>query len=102
MIPDTPEQRYAELLRLSGLMLEAARQGQWDALVALELERADVVAACADPVPAAIAPRIAEMIAAILGADAQTLALARSWHDELRELLGSLEVERKLQARYGP
>lgn len=100
-------QSYEAMARLSGQMLEAAQQGQWDELVALEQKRDAVLAelrveAAQHGIPDAVAAQVAKLIEAILAADSETGSLALSWRGELKELLASLGTERKLFQAYGP
>ena len=100
-------QHYEEMAVLSGEMLEVARQGRWNELVELDLKRASVLSGLRaevanDAIPDAIAARVSALIQAMLAADAETSALATSWHGELQELIVSLGTERKLFQAYGP
>lgn len=97
---------YEAVARFSAQMRDAARHGQWDELVELERQRDSVLSelksdAARAAIPDAAAEQVAELIGAILKADAETDALARAWHVELQGLLGSMSTERKLLDAYG-
>lgn len=99
-------QHYEAAAKLAVMMLEAARQGQWDELVALEQQRAAVMAelmadAAQGAIPDEAAEQVARLIGAILQADAEITPLAKAWQDELKGLLGSMGTERKISQAYG-
>lgn len=100
------EQNYEAVAQLAGKMLEAARQGQWDELVALEQQRATVLSelmadAAQGAIPAEVADQVAKLIGGILQTDAESVPLVLAWQDELKGLLGSMGTERKIFQAYG-
>lgn len=96
---------YEEMQRLSLQMQEAARQGDWDRLVALQETRAGITEVLLKQEndrllgPADLAKKMA-LIRSILDADAETKPLTESWMGELREILGSIGKAKKLQNAY--
>ncbi|MDP2783164.1 MAG: flagellar protein FliT [Sulfurimicrobium sp.] len=100
-------QHYEAVAQLAGKMLEAARHGQWDELVELEQQRATALSelmadAAQGAIPDEVADQVARRIGAILETDAESASLAQAWRDELKSLLGSMGVERKISQAYGP
>lgn len=99
-------QHYEAAAKLAGMMLEAARHGQWDEMLELEQQRAAVLSelmadAAQGAIPNEVADQVASLIEAILQADAEITALAKAWQDELKGLLGSMGTERKISQAYG-
>lgn len=99
-------QDYRRLEQLSRQMLDAARGGRWEQLIAFDQERLAIVGTLrgkggVDAVPAEAAPEVMATITAILKMDEETQSLAATWRDELQSLLGSMSVERKLLKTYG-
>ena len=99
-------QHYEAVAQFAGKMLEAARHGRWDELVALEQQRAVVLSelmadAAQGAIPDEVAEQVARLIGAILQADAEITPLAQAWQDELKGLLGSMGTERKISQAYG-
>ncbi len=88
-------------------MLDSAHAGKWDDLPLHEQQRGTILAELKSGVCNGINVRdstsrkLAEMIAAILKADAETRSLAGAWRDELQGILGSMSTERKLSDTYG-
>lgn len=100
-------QHYETVALLSGKMLEIARQGQWDELAPLEQQRNSILSelradAAQGVVPEEAADAVARLIRSILEMDSECVALVKTWQDELRALLGSMGVERKISKAYGP
>ncbi|MDP2784399.1 MAG: flagellar protein FliT [Sulfurimicrobium sp.] len=100
-------QHYQAVAQLAGKMLEAAQQEQWDELVELEQQRAGVLSelmadAAHGAIPDEAADQVARLIRAILQKDAESAPLVLAWQDELKSLLGSMGVERKISQAYGP
>jgi hypothetical protein len=98
---------YERVLELSRAMLEAARKSDWDQLVALERERAQVVEdiRIGDPEPGrdpGTRERKRELIQAVMQCDEQIALLTQDWMHELREVLGSISAEQRLSRTYGP
>lgn len=97
---------YRDAWGLSQRMLELARSGDWDALVAAEEQRASLLEQIqkldADAkIHAAHAEMKAEMIRGILSMDKETLALSQGRMEEIKGALGSNGVQKKLQQTYG-
>jgi hypothetical protein len=106
-VPTALMTAYERALELSRAMLEAARKSDWDQLVALERERAQVVddIRVADPDPGrdpVTRARKRELIQAVLQCDEQIQLLTQDWMHELREVLGSISTEQRLTQTYGP
>lgn len=98
-------ERYSEMLRLSQHMLELARQSDWDRLVEIGLARS----AIADDLDKYDVPngwsraelaKKAELIRSILAADDEIKILTQAWMGELKEILGSIGTEKKLNNTY--
>lgn len=99
-------QHYEAAAKLAAMMLEVARQGQWDELVALEQQRAAVLSelmvdAAQGAIPDEVAEQVARLIGSILQADSEITPLAQAWQGELKGLLGSMGTERKISQAYG-
>lgn len=98
---------YETVAQLAGKMLEAAQEGQWDELAELEKQRAAVLSVLmADAeqgaIPAEVADQVARLIASIQQMDAECVALVQAWQVELKAMLGSMGIERKISKAYGP
>lgn len=96
---------YEELVSLSGRMLAAARDGKWSEVSTLETARAEIVRGLnadmsATGVPAEAQEKVAQLIASVLSAGAETLSQVEAWKRELQEILGSLRTESKLSQAY--
>lgn len=95
---------YPGLLRLSQRMLAAARQEDWDELVALEKERARQVAqfqgADAATASGTESEETRDLIKQILACDEETRMLTERWMSEARDILTSLNAARKLKQAY--
>jgi hypothetical protein len=106
-VPAAVISAYERALELSRAMLEAARKSDWDQLVVLERERAQLVEEIrlGDPDPgrdAATRGRKRELVTAIMQCDEQITLLTQDWMHELREVLGSISAEQRLSRTYGP
>jgi flagellar protein FliT len=96
---------YAEILATSRLMLEAAKKGEWDELIALEGRRDAQVAQLqtfdlsldADDL---LRERQLALIKQILDCDLETKSLVERWQGEIRIILNSVGTERKLKDAY--
>lgn len=98
---------YERVLALTRDMLEAARRSDWDGLVQRERERAGLVDQIRehDPDPArdhATQERKREIIVEIVRGDEQIQMLSQDWMHELREVLGSISTEQRLNRTYDP
>ncbi len=96
---------YAEILATSELMLEAAKKGEWDELIALEGRR-DVLLAHLQTLDFSLATddlsreRQLALIKQILDCDLETKSLVECWQGEIRIILNSVGTERKLKDAY--
>ncbi len=93
------------MLALTHRMLEAARAGQWNTLVDLEIERRRELANVSggvSPEPEAVAFQRskAKILRQILAADREVATLARGRMDELSNVLGIIGTRRRLQRAY--
>jgi len=98
---------YERALQCTRAMHAAAQKGDWDVLVRHEKERAVLIDRLgredADPAGnAATRNRKRELIAAMLQLDQQIQLLTQDWMHELREVLGSISAEQRLNRTYGP
>jgi hypothetical protein len=98
---------YERALECMRAMHAAAQKGDWDALVQHEKERAVLIDRLqredADPAgDPASRNRKRELIAAMLQLDQQIQLLTQDWMHELREVLGSISAEQRLNRTYGP
>jgi flagellar protein FliT len=98
--------RYDAMQRLSQQMLDLAAKGDWDALATAEATRTAIEEELrqADTLKwqGPQAAKKEELIRAILALDAQTRTLVETGMQELRQTLGSIGTERKLNKAYGP
>lgn len=101
---------YAEMSRISSLMVDAARLGDWDRLIELETGVArlrDVLIAAPEErnVSAADLARKRELIERILDDDAEIRRHTEPWMEHVRHLLGDnkrlLELQRAYAAATG-
>jgi len=97
---------YGSIAVKSGQMLEAARNGDWTRLIALEhdcralaetLKRADDGAPCPDP---AFLERKAALIHKVLADDAEIRKYTEPWMSRLADYLGSARQESRLRRLY--
>jgi flagellar protein FliT len=98
---------YERALELTRAMLDAARKGDWDRLVAQEKERSIYVERIRmlDPDPlrdAKSRERKREIIAEMLRGDEQIQALTQDWMHELREVLGNINAQQRPPRASGP
>ncbi|BCB26948.1 hypothetical protein SKTS_18340 [Sulfurimicrobium lacus] len=100
-------ERYEKIAQISSQMLQLARSGQWNELPLQEQKRVAIVTELKSGVCSGVtlgdgpSRKLADLIGAILKADAETQSLAESWRGELQGLLGSMNTERKLLDAYG-
>lgn len=97
--------QYEAIRNHSLLMLEAARQGDWDRLIELERDRSQLNVLLQAQEPRSIWPeadqlRNGELIRSILANDAETRKLVEPRWQELQNIFGSLYVEKKLLMAY--
>lgn len=100
-------QCYEQALEATRAMLEAAQKGDWDTLVQRERERSVLVdrLRLEDPDPGSDASsrkRKRELVETMLRLDEQIQLLTQDWMHELREVLGSISAEQRLNRTYGP
>ena len=98
---------YERALELTHAMLDSARKGDWDRLVAQEKERSVYVERIRmlDPDPlrdAKSRERKREIIAEMLRADEQIQTLTQDWMHELREVLGNINAQQRPSRTNGP
>jgi len=98
---------YEGILVMTGQMLDAARNDDWDRLVALEQDcRKRVEELIADhtgePLSSQFQQRKAEIIRKVLADDAEIRNITESWMAQLQDILGSSGREQKLHQAYGP
>ncbi len=99
-------QCYERALELTRAMLEAAQKSEWDGLVQAERERTIVIDRIKelDPDPSrdvTLRERKRDIIVAIMDKDEQIQLLTQDWMHELREVLGSISTEQRLNRTYG-
>jgi flagellar protein FliT len=98
---------YERILAVTGLMLEAARQGDWDRLTELERRcRAEVdgLIALGDGQPQLPEPmrqRKTQIIRSVLADDAEIRRITQPGMAQLEHVIGNLGNQRKLANSYG-
>ena len=105
MTDDTIMQTYEALASLSGEMLQAARNAEWNRLISLEQasrKLVDTLPEADHPAPAAATQRARrqKILLRILSDDAEIRSLAQPWMDEVSQFLTSLKLERKMVQSY--
>jgi flagellar protein FliT len=98
---------YSDIAGLTGQMLAAARNGEWDTLIALEKACSTHFARLpADengrPRSAEYQRRKAELIRGVLAEDAQIRLLVEPWQSRLAELIDYHGQQRRLLQAYKP
>ncbi len=96
---------YQNLWLLTRKMLDAARNGDWDALIESELKRNALVERMMGQNEPSIMNTLeqqksGEIMRNILAADTEIKTLAEAWKGELQEILGSIDIEKKLNKAY--
>lgn len=96
---------YETLLAITGRMLDVARIGDWDRLVALEKDCKklveELIAENHDlPLSSQLQQRKAEIIRKVLADDAEIRSITEPWMAQLQDFLGSAGRERKLSRAY--
>lgn len=97
--------KYEDILRQSRQMVNAAREGDWDMLIALEQLRAATSKALMDRarshgnLPAGH-PGNAALISDILACDEETRRLIEPRQRELKTTFSSMDTEKKLHKAY--
>lgn len=101
---DTQLTAYRCLLDNALAILRAAREERWDDLTALDAEREGFLSKVMETDLVSTKPSdieaLTESIQSILECDEQTKSLLRARQDELSEMLGSMDNERKLEDAY--
>jgi flagellar protein FliT len=98
---------YERILAATGLMLDAARQGDWDRLTGLERGcRAEVdgLIALGDgqpQLPEPLRKRKTQIIRSVLADDAEIRRITEPAMSQLEQLIGNLGNQRKLAKSYG-
>jgi flagellar protein FliT len=97
---------YEAILALTGEMLEAARNDDWERLVALEKDCKQLVDALiaedkGGPRDSDFLQRKAEIIRKVLADDAQIRNITEPWMAQLQKILGSAGREKRLHQVYG-
>lgn len=96
---------YENLWLLTRQMLDAAQNGDWDALIEGELKRNALVERMmakneSSVMNAVEQQKTGEIIRHILAADGEIKTLTEAWKGELQEILGSVGTEKKLHKAY--
>jgi hypothetical protein len=96
---------YENLWLLTQQMLNAARSGRWEALIEVEFNRniliEQMMAQGESSIMSAIEQRkISGIIRDILAADSEIKALTEAWKGELKNILDSVDTEKKLNKAY--
>ena len=90
-----------EILRLSGRMLEHARQGAWEALAGLELSRRGLIHRYFESSEPARSPQVtADTIARVLENDREIVSLVETGKSEFEQQFRSLSRNRKAHSAY--
>lgn len=97
---------YEAVSGITDQMLVAARQGDWDLLIALEEHCARHVQTLKDgeppiPLTGASRDRKVQIIHKILADDRKIRDLAEPWMAQLAQMINSTRAERKLSSAYG-
>jgi flagellar protein FliT len=105
MTDDNIMQTYEALASLSGEMLEAARNAEWNRLISLEQasrKLVDTLPEADHPAPAESSHRVRrqKILMRILSDDAEIRSLTQPWMDEVSQFLTSLKLERKMVQSY--
>lgn len=98
---------YDTLSATTGHMLAAARSADWDRLVSLEQDCADIVALLAsieneDPLPVSIRERKTALLRKVLADDAAIRDITQPYLRRLEAMLGTNRCEQRLLNAYGP
>jgi len=96
---------YEAIWTVTQNMLDAATNSDWDRLIVLELQREALVnqvqaAGVASSEAPALQARLMQLIRQTLEADEKIRTLTEAWMAELKEILGSVSTEQKLQHTY--
>lgn len=96
---------YEAVRDITRLMLDAARKNEWDDLPALEQRRYAFVEKLmasdqGDASDAQLNAKKSELIRSILENDTETKDLTECWMTELRQIIGSVGAEKRLNNTY--
>ena len=96
---------YESIWTVTQSMLEAATNSEWDRLIQLEQQREVLVAqvqaaGIENSEGAALQARLMQLIQQTLEADGKIRTLTEAWMAELKDILGSVAIEQKLQNAY--
>ncbi len=97
---------YETMSDISGKMAEAARNCDWDRLVALEAECSGVARhleanEAGMPAPPELRARKVELIRKILADDAEVRRHTQPWMEQVKQFLGAGVIARDLRRAYG-
>jgi len=98
---------YRQIAELTHGMLDAARRGEWDAVIQLERDCSLHFARLIDcdpqqPDDVPYRSRKAELIRGILDDDAEIRLLAEPWLKQLSVLIGNTQQQSRLHRAYRP
>lgn len=98
---------YDRLSRTTGCMLNAAQRGDWEGLVNLERDCADLVAQLSalendESLPHALRARKQALIRKVLADDAAIRNITEPWVQQLETMLSANRREQQLLKTYGP
>ena len=96
---------YETILAITGQMLDAARNDDWERLVALEKDCKKLVEELIAenyglPLSSQFQQRKAEIIRKVLADDAEIRSITEPWMAQLQSFLGSAGRERRLSRAY--
>jgi hypothetical protein len=103
MTPNEAMAEYQRMRETTRRMLVAATEGQWEGLVSLEIERraiADRLAGRVDFAATALLAAKDACIRDILEMDTQIRSLTEAWMGEMREMMGTIQSQRKVHKAY--
>jgi flagellar protein FliT len=97
---------YEKLSTLSGQMQDAAKRGDWDALVAIEHQRSELISAmkpldAATTLDEATRQRKRALIESVLAQDGEIRSLVEKWMGEHELSMQSNRQELRLLREYG-
>ena len=107
MNPNQVIDTYEKILPMTGKMLQAAKNKDWDQLLSLEkdfsalVERLKKTTEATPKMSDAQQQHKAELIKGILANDAEIRNLTEQWMNQIGQFLGSVNYEKKLQKTYG-
>jgi flagellar protein FliT len=98
---------YDRLARTTASMLDAALNGRWDELVALEEQCASLIANMSQlendkPLPETLRTHKASMLRKVLADDAAIRNITEPWLQQLGAMLGANRHQQRLLHTYGP